>query len=99
MREHGWGEPLWIETTAADPGRGPAHTAVAAGAGLVLACGGDGTVTACAESLAGTGVPLAVVPIGTGNLLARNLGVPVSLGAALAAALTGKDQLIDVGTA
>src|SRR5271165_4772430 len=51
MREHGWGEPLWIETTAADPGRGPAHTAVAAGAGLVLACGGDGTVTACAESL------------------------------------------------
>ena len=99
MQEHGWSEPLWLETTAADQGRGPASEAVAAGADLVLACGGDGTVTACAEGVVGTGVPLAVIPIGTGNLLARNLGLPNVLADALAVALHGTDQPIDVGTA
>lgn len=99
MAEHGWSEPLWLETTAADPGRGPAREAVAAGADLVLACGGDGTVTACAEGVAGTGVPLAIIPIGTGNLLARNLGLPSVLAEAMAVALEGTDQPMDVGAA
>ncbi len=99
MREHGWREPLWLETTAQDPGRGQARAAVAAGVDLVLACGGDGTVTACAEGVAGSGVPLAVVPIGTGNLLARNVGLPVDLDHALTVALTGRDQSLDAGLA
>jgi Sphingosine kinase and enzymes related to eukaryotic diacylglycerol kinase len=73
MDDHGWDEPLWLETTPEDPGRGQAESAVSAGADLVLACGGDGTVTACAEGIAGTGVPLAIIPMGTGNLLARNV--------------------------
>ncbi|HET9899031.1 MAG TPA: acylglycerol kinase family protein, partial [Streptosporangiaceae bacterium] len=71
MDDHGWDEPLWLETTPEDPGRGQAESAVSAGADLVLACGGDGTVTACAEGVTGTGVPLAIIPMGTGNLLAR----------------------------
>jgi diacylglycerol kinase family enzyme len=99
MHEHGWYQPLWLETTADDPGRGRARQAVAAGAALVLACGGDGTVTSCAEGVAGTGVPLAIVPMGTGNLLARNLGLPVDIEAAVTVALTGRDQPIDAGTA
>jgi diacylglycerol kinase (ATP) len=99
MEEHGWGEPLWLETTAEDPGRGQARAAVAAGVDLVVACGGDGTVTACAEGVAGSGVPLAVVPIGTGNLLARNVGLPVDRCDALTVALTGRDQPVDVGVA
>ncbi len=99
MRAHGWREPLWLETTANDPGQGQARAAVAAGVDLVLACGGDGTVTACAAGVAGSGVPLAVVPIGTGNLLARNVGLPVDRGAALTVALTGRDQPIDAGLA
>ena len=99
MDEHGWDEPLWLETTKEDPGRGQAQSAVSAGADLVLACGGDGTVTACAEGVAGTGVPLGIIPLGTGNLLARNLGLPTGLDEALAVALGGVQQPIDAGRA
>jgi diacylglycerol kinase (ATP) len=99
MREHGWQEPLWLETTAQDPGRGQARAGVAAGVDVVLACGGDGTVTACAEAVADSGIPLAIVPIGTGNLLARNVGLPVDLEDALTVALAGKDQQLDAGMA
>jgi YegS/Rv2252/BmrU family lipid kinase len=99
MREHGWDEPLWLETTPGDPGRGQARAAVAAGADLVLACGGDGTVTACAEGVADSGIPLGIVPMGTGNLLARNVGLPTDLAGALAVALGGGEQKLDAGTA
>jgi YegS/Rv2252/BmrU family lipid kinase len=97
MDDHGWPEPLWLETTPEDPGLGQATSAVAAGVDLVLACGGDGTVAACAEGVAGTGVPLAIIPLGTGNLLARNLGVPTGLEEALEVALGDEQQPIDAG--
>src|SRR5260221_12235374 len=93
----GGDEPLWLETTREDPGTGQARSAVSAGAGLVLACGGDGTVAACAEGVTGTGVPLAIIPMGTGNLLARNIGLPAGLDEALAVALGGADRAIDAG--
>ena len=99
MAEHGWDEPLWFETTPADPGAGQAAQAVRSGVDLVLACGGDGTVTACAEGVAGSGVPLGILPFGTGNLLARNLGLPLDPDAALATALTGRDRRLDAGSA
>ena len=97
MEDHGWDEPLWLETTAEDPGQGQAKSAVSAGVDLVLACGGDGTVTACAEGVTGSGVPLAIIPMGTGNLLARNVGLPMGLDEALAVALGGVQQPIDAG--
>jgi YegS/Rv2252/BmrU family lipid kinase len=99
MREHGWDDPLWLETTPEDPGLGQARSAVAAGADLVLACGGDGTVTACAEGVADSDVPLGILPLGTGNLLARNVGLPADLDGALAVALSGSEQKLDTGTA
>jgi YegS/Rv2252/BmrU family lipid kinase len=99
MARHGWDEPLWLETTPRDPGQGLARSAVAAQVDLVLACGGDGTVTACAEAVAGSGIPLGVLPAGTGNLLARNLGLPLGLEPALATALTGADRPLDMGSA
>ena len=99
MAAQGWSEPLWLETTPEETGRGLAEAAVAEKVDVVMASGGDGTVTACAEGVAGSGVPLAVLPAGTGNLLARNLGLPLALDEALAVALNGQDRRLDVGNA
>jgi diacylglycerol kinase family enzyme len=97
--DRGW-EPWFAPDPLADPVAGsPALTrlAVAAGADLVVAAGGDGTVRACAEALAGTGIPLAIVPLGTANLVARALGVPGQAGRALEVAFGGRDQPVDLG--
>jgi YegS/Rv2252/BmrU family lipid kinase len=92
----GWNPPTWYTTTVEDPGRSMAEQAAVSGAELVIVCGGDGTVrTVCAE-LAGTGVSVGVVPAGTGNLLARNLGIPLFLQAAVDVALYGQDRAIDL---
>ncbi len=95
----GWPDPEVAGTTEDDPGEGMARTAVRAGAELVLSAGGDGTVTSVARGLAGTGIPLGVLPLGTGNLLARNLDLPLDLAAALEVALCGRPRRIDLGTA
>ena len=94
----GW-EPSFLETTLDDPGPGQARSAVAAGARMVVAAGGDGTVRACAHALAGTQVPLAIVPLGTANLAARALGVPPGTGGALATAFGGHERRIDLAAA
>ncbi|WP_199523942.1 diacylglycerol/lipid kinase family protein [Micromonospora craterilacus] len=93
----GWPEPLWFDTTVDDPGRGQTEQAVAAGVDVVFACGGDGTVMACVGALAGTEVALAVLPQGTGNLLAANLGLSDDLTAGLAVAIERGRRLLDVG--
>jgi YegS/Rv2252/BmrU family lipid kinase len=92
----GWSKPSWYTTTVEDPGRSMAEAAAISGAELVIVCGGDGTVrTVCAE-LAGTGISVGVIPAGTGNLLARNLGIPLYLQAAVDVALQGQDRAIDL---
>jgi len=96
----GWPEPVFLETSVEDPGYGQARTALEEGYDAVLAAGGDGTVRAVAEVLAGSGVPLGLIPLGTGNLLARNLQMNVTdLRGCVGAALFGWERRIDTATA
>ena len=94
--ESGWNEPRWYFTTIEDSGTGQAEQASIDGADLVIVCGGDGTVREVCAELAGTGIPVGIIPAGTGNLLARNLDVPLYLRSAIDVALNGQDRAIDL---
>ncbi|WP_040168256.1 diacylglycerol/lipid kinase family protein [Microbacterium gorillae] len=96
----GWAHPHFFETTVEDPGQALARQALAEGVDVVLVAGGDGPVRAVAEAMISSDVPLTIIPSGTGNLLARNLGLPLTTTDALvAAAFTGVDRSIDIGLA
>jgi diacylglycerol kinase (ATP) len=94
----GWGESRWYETSIEDPGTGQAKQAVADGATVVMAAGGDGTIRSVAEGLKDTDVPITLLPSGTGNLLARNLRLSLDrLEESVGTAFTGADRRIDLG--
>ena len=94
--EFGWEPPLWFETTEHDAGRSMTRAGLESRVDLVIAAGGDGTVRVVCSELAGTGVPLGIVPAGTGNLLVRNLGLPLDPESAMRVALTGRDRELDL---
>jgi diacylglycerol kinase family enzyme len=71
-------------------GRGSAHV------DLVIAGGGDGTSRAVADALAHTGIPVGLVPAGTGNLPARNLDLPLEEVDAIEVALSGQVRQLDL---
>lgn len=99
-RDAGWAAPLFYETTVDDLGGGVTREALAAGAAVVLVAGGDGTVRAVSEAIAESGVPLTIVPSGTGNLLARNLHLPLTEpDTMIGAAFHGDVHAIDIGYA
>ncbi|WP_369779741.1 diacylglycerol kinase family protein [Streptomyces sp. R33] len=97
LRGHGYADQVWEQTSVEEPCGALAVRTAEADASLVVVCGGDGTVRACADVMAGTGIPLAIVPCGTGNLLARNLRLPTDPTAALHEALSGEAVGLDVG--
>lgn len=86
----------WRETTREDPGTGQAVRAVEEGASVVIAAGGDGTVRAVAAGMAGSGVRMGIIPVGTGNVLAGNLSIPEVPEAALAVALDRNHRAVDL---
>jgi diacylglycerol kinase family enzyme len=94
----GWEKSLWLATTLETTTSSVVGDATGAGVELVIAAGGDGTVSEVASALRQSGVPLGILPCGTANLLARNLHLPLTnLGAAARIAFTGRDRPIDVG--
>ncbi len=74
-----------------------ARCAVAAGSDSVFACGGDGTIHDVIQGLAGTPVALAILPFGTANALAHDIGLPLRPSAAAQAAVDGKVRRIHLG--
>jgi len=99
MSRHGWEEPLWLETTEDDPGIGMCRLAVKQGCDLVFVAGGDGTVMAAVTAMAACEVPMAILPTGTGNLLARNLELPINdEEACLRIGISGRTRAIDVAS-
>lgn len=88
-----------VETTEDDPGTAMATELADEGASVIVACGGDGTVRAAAEALVGRDTDLAVLPAGTGNLLALNLDLPKSVREIAELVGRGRSELIDVGMA
>jgi diacylglycerol kinase (ATP) len=96
LKTRGWERALWLETTTDDPGRAMTEQAVREGVDLVLGAGGDGTIRVICSGLAGTGVPFGLIPAGTGNLLAKNIGIPLDEAAALDVAFDGVDKAVDL---
>ena len=91
-------EVEFIETRLDKDGRACALEALRNGADVIVAVGGDGTVRTVASAVSGTGHALGIIPIGTGNLFARNMGIPVDdIDAALTVATSHGSRHVDVG--
>ena len=98
LRERGVPFAVW-QTRGPDHARHLAQKAAARGERLVLVTGGDGTLWEAAQGLMGTPCALGILPAGSGNYLARALGLPRQMEAALHRALTGPRRAMDVGLA
>ena len=96
LSTRGWERTLFLETTPDDSGRAMTAYAVRQGVDLVLGAGGDGTIRVICSELADTGIPFGLIPAGTGNLLAKNIGIPLDATLALDVALDGEDKAIDL---
>ncbi|PJM75480.1 diacylglycerol kinase [Bifidobacterium simiarum] len=98
FRDHDLGDPMFIETQLDKDGKACAREAIARGADAVVAVGGDGTVRTVASVMAGSDRPFGIIPIGTGNLFARNMGIPIAdVDAALTVATSHGSRKVDMG--
>ena len=90
-------EAAWHEVEKSRLAPKAARQCLEEGADLILVWGGDGMVQRVVDTVAGSGVTLGIIPAGTANLLANNLGIPIDLEGALAVALHGSRRDLDVG--
>jgi len=98
LAREGVTEPLWYEVEKSRSAPKCARRAAAAGAGVVFVWGGDGTVQRCVDALAGTETAVAILPAGTANLLASNLGIPADVDQAVRVGLHGDRRRLDTGS-
>ena len=96
LTDAGWSVDREVVVTKGQLRRGAAR-AVKRGADVVVAVGGDGAVLQVVQSLAGTQVALGIIPMGTGNLLAGNLGIPKGVDEAVKVLVDGGRRKIDLG--
>jgi diacylglycerol kinase (ATP) len=94
----GFPDLMWFEVTKSKQAPQKVRRACKDGADLIFVWGGDGMVQRCVDTLAGTDATLAILPAGTANLLATNLGIPKDLDAAVDVGLHGARRRLDTGT-
>ncbi|MFI6736987.1 diacylglycerol/lipid kinase family protein [Nonomuraea sp. NPDC050451] len=97
ITEEGVGELLWYEVPKSKKAPKKVRQALDQGVELVFVWGGDGMVQRCADVMAGSGVPMAVLPAGTANLFAANLGIPADLDEAVRIGFHGRREKLDLG--
>jgi len=97
LATHGIPDPAWYEISKSKEATTLAEKAVADGVDLLIIWGGDGTVQRCLDAVAGRDVAIAIVPAGTANLLAANLGIPDDVGAAVRIGVLGDRRPLDIG--
>jgi YegS/Rv2252/BmrU family lipid kinase len=97
ITDEGVDDLLWYEVPKSRKAAKKARKAVEKGADLVFIWGGDGMVQRCVDALAGSGTAVAIIPAGTANLLAGNLGIPADLPAAVRIGMSGRRRTLDLG--
>ena len=98
LGQEGVTDPLWYEVKKSRKSPKYAQKAVDEGADVLFVWGGDGTVQRCIDAVAGSGAVVAILPAGTANLLATNLGVPADLARAVRIGLHGDRRRLDTGS-
>ena len=93
----GIADPLWFEVPKSKRAPKCVRRALETGADLLLVWGGDGMVQRCVDAAAGSDAALAVIPAGTANLFASNLGIPKDVRGAVEVALHGRRRRFDLG--
>src|SRR5256885_4895508 len=97
LADEGIENPIWYQVPKSRKAPKKAAKVRSAGADLVCVWGGDGMVQRCVDVFAGSDVPIAILPAGTANLLAANLGIPVDLAEAVRIGLHGARRRLDLG--
>ncbi len=97
LHEQGITDPIWFEVPKSRKAPARVKEAIKLGADLIFVWGGDGSVQRCIDAAVGSPVTLAILPAGTANLLATNLGIPIDLEKAVHIGLHGRNRTLDVG--
>jgi YegS/Rv2252/BmrU family lipid kinase len=97
ITDHGVDELLWYEVPKSKKAPKRVRKALKKKPDLLIVWGGDGMVQRTIDVVAGSSTPLAIIPAGTGNLFATNLGVPADLAGAVEVAFTGRRRKVDLG--